>query len=105
MTDTNKRYMFEYQDLPNGVRIVALDCRLKDLHPQPANTGGEIKMMVPAVTIKDCTKIDGCLYYHLGRCNESYMNELVELFQKSLELDKNWKKGKGISLILPDGGK
>ena len=75
MLDPNRKYVFEYQDLPNGVRIVSLDCRIKDLHPQPRMVNGEIKLMVPAVTTKDCRSIDGCIYYHLGRCQEIYMNE------------------------------
>lgn len=58
-------------------------------------------MMVPAVTTKDCRMIDGCIYYHLGRCQETYMNELVEFFQKSLKLDKNWKRNNdGVKFIL-----
>lgn len=45
--------------------------------------------------------IDGCIYYHLGRCQETYMNELVEFFQKSLKLDKNWKRNDdGVKFIL-----
>jgi len=103
MIDLNHKYTFEYQDLPNGVRIVSLDCRIKDLHPQPKLVNGEVKMMLPAVTTKDCTKIDGCIYYYKGRCSETYINELVELFQKSLKLDKNWKKNQGINFILPNG--
>ena len=92
MLNPNKKYIFEYQDLPNGVRLVALDCHIKDLHPQPKMVNGELKMMVSAVMRKDCTKIDGCVYFYLGRCHESYMNELVEFFNKSLKLDKNWKR-------------
>lgn len=103
MIDPNHKYIFEYQDLPNGHRIVSLDCRLKDLHPQSKLVNGDVKMMMPAVTVKDCTKIDGCIYYCKGRCHETYMNELVELFQKSLKLDKNWKKNDGIDFILPNG--
>jgi len=103
MIDPNHKYIFEYQDLPNGHRIVSLDCRLKDLQPQPKLVNGEVKMMLPAVTTKDCTKIDGCIYYYKGRCHETYMNELVELFQKSLKLDKNWKRNDGINFTLPNG--
>lgn len=101
MLDPSRKYIFEYQDLPNGVRIVSLDCRIKDLHPQPRMVNGEIKMMVPAITTKDCRMIDGCIYYHLGRCQETYMNELVEFFQKSLKLDKNWSRNDdGVKFIL-----
>ena len=101
MLDPNKKYIFEYQDLPNGVRLVALDCHIKDLHPQSRIVNGEVKLMIPEHMKKDCTNIDGCVYYYLGRCHESYLNELVEFFNKALKLDKNWKRNdKGVKFIL-----
>ncbi len=96
--DKNGMIHFEYQDIKEtGTRIVALDCKLKDLYPQTLTVDGKPQFRPPAMTIKDCTKIDGCIYYHLGRVSDTVMIDLIEKFQKLLKED-SWKEQQGIIL-------
>lgn len=87
---------FEYQFIPSkGVTLVALDSHLKDYDFQPTWENGQLKMKCPEKTIKDCTHIDGCIYFHLGHVPDSVMVDLIEKFQK-LKQEKGWKPGQGI---------
>lgn len=96
--DKNGIIHFEYQDLPTGVRIVALDCTIRQLHPKTYLKDGKPMLQLPEMTMKDCTNIDGCIYYHLGRVPDSVMVDLIEKFQKLLK-EKNWKKNDGFKFI------
>lgn len=89
---------FEYQEFP-GFTLVALDARLSELGFQPVMENGQMMMRRPERTIKDCRNIDGCVYVHLGRVDDTEMIRLIELFQKA-KLEKGWKQHEG--LIVPD---
>lgn len=102
--DRNGLIHFEYQDIPQtGTRIVALDCTIKQLQPVAYLKDGKPMLKLPEVTIKDCTHIDGCIYYHLGRVPDTVMVDLIEKFQK-LAKEDGWKENKGFNFILPDNG-
>lgn len=90
---------FEYQTLPNGVTVVALDSKLSDYDIHPSMENGKLEMRIPEKTVKDCRNIDGCIYFHLGRASDRVMVDLIEKFQK-LKLEKGWKPSKG--LVVPD---
>lgn len=94
-----KKIKFEYQEF-KGYTLVALDARLEDFKPQPVKEGGKLKLRVASRTIKDCTKIDGCIYMHLGRVTDEEMIQLIELFQKLKKENNNWKQERG--LIVPN---
>lgn len=89
---------FEYQEM-SDFTIVALDSKLSDYNFQPAMEEGKPIMRKPENTIKDCRKIDGCVYFHLGHVTDSVMIDLIEKFQK-LRAEKGWKQQQG--LIIPD---
>lgn len=88
---------FEWQPFC-GYRIVALDCKLSDFKGVAAIENGVPVMKYPEKTVKDCRNIDGCVYYMLGRVDESYMIELIENFQKVLKEKGAWKPQKGIEI-------
>lgn len=96
--DTGRPIHFEYQEL-NGFTVVALDSKLSDYNFQPAFENGQKVLKCVDKTIKDCRNIDGCVYFHLGRCDDATMVRLIELFQK-LKAEKGWKQQQG--LIVPD---
>ena len=89
---------FEFQKFGN-VTVVALDSKLSDYKFQPVVQNGQIRMQIPAYTVKDCRNIDGCIYFHLGRTDDRVMIDLIEKFQK-LKMEKGWKPGAG--LIVPN---
>lgn len=94
----SKPIHFEYQTI-KGITLVALDARMADFDFQPVKENGKLVMRRPDVTIKDCRKIDGCVYFHLGRTEDSVMVDLIEKFQK-LKKEGGWKQEQG--LVVPD---
>lgn len=75
---------FEYKDLPAGYRAVSLNSKLKDYERKVIYIKGEPKIVIPEMAIKDCRKIDGCVYFAPKNTAESKLNELIELFNKLL---------------------
>lgn len=94
----SKPIHFEYQEI-KGVTIVALDSKLSDYQFTPVKEGGKMVLKCPEKTIKDCRKIDGCIYFHLGRVDDSVMVDLIEKFQK-LKKEKGWKQEGGV--VIPE---
>lgn len=98
MTNNQQPY-FEYQVYPEAT-VVALNASLDDFKAQAVMRDGHPCVMFKEKTIKDCTKIDGCVYLHLGHVSDAVMCDLIEKFQKLKKEQKNWQpKGK---LILPN---
>lgn len=94
----SKKIHFEYQVI-KGITVVALDSKLSDYGFQPVMDGGEMKVMIPEKTVKDCRNIDGCVYFHLGHVSDAIMIDLIEKFQK-LKAEGGWTQHEG--LIVPD---
>lgn len=98
MIKENKQPHFEYEEYPEAT-VVALNATLDDFKGQPVIKDGQSCIEYKERTIKDCTKIDGCIYFHLGYVADTVMCELIEKFQAMKKETKNWQpKGK---LILP----
>lgn len=85
---------FEYQFVNDGkggrVRFVALNESLNFFKVKIKMVNGTLVKSYEAMTIKDCTKIDGCIYFAAGRVSDSEMIRMIELFQKALK-EKGWK--------------
>lgn len=94
----NRPIHFEYQKFGEHT-IVALDSKLSDYGFQPVMENGELVVKRAERTVKDCSSIDGCIYFHLGRVADSVMTDLIEKFQK-LKKEKGWRQQPG--LIVPD---
>ena len=95
----NRQPFFEYEEYPEAT-VVALNATLDDFKAQPITRDGKPYVHFKERTVKDCTRIDGCVYMHLGRVSDMVMCDLIEKFQKLKRESKNWKpKGK---LILPN---
>ncbi len=94
----NRPIHFEYQKFKN-LTVVALDSKLSDYGFQPVMENGKLVVKCPEKTVKDCRKIDGCVYFHLGHVSDSVMVDLIEKFNK-LKEEKGWKQQQG--LIVPD---
>lgn len=94
----NQQPYFEYEEYPEAT-VVALNASLDDFKAQPIERDGQQFVHFKEKTVKDCTKIDGCVYMHLGHVADAVMCDLIEKFQKLKKEQKNWTpKGK---LILP----
>ena len=99
MTNTKQQPYFEYEIYPEAT-IVALNATLDDFKGHATMRDGQPCVVFKEKTIKDCTKIDGCVYLHLGHVTDAVMCDLIEKFQKLKKEQKNWQpKGK---LILPN---
>ena len=95
----NKQPHFEYQEYPEAT-VVALNATLDDFKGHAIMRDGQPSVVFKEKTIKDCTKIDGCVYLHLGHVSDAVMCDLIEKFQKLKGEHKNWQpKGK---LVLPN---
>lgn len=81
---------FEYKDLPAGYRAVSLNSKLKDYERKVVYIKGEPKIVIPEMAIKDCRKLDGCVYFAPKNTAESKLNELIELFNKLLLEKSGW---------------
>lgn len=98
MIDNKQQPYFEYEVYPEAT-VVALNATLDDFKGHAIMRGGQPCVVFKEKTIKDCTKIDGCVYLHLGHVSDAIMCDLIEKFQKLKKEQKNWQpKGK---LILP----
>lgn len=97
--NTNNQITFEYQDYPECT-VVALEATLDDFKGQPVVVDGKPHVRFAERTIKDCTKIDGCIYFHKGRVSDSLMCDLIEKFNKLKKEHKEWKSSG--RLILRD---
>ena len=86
---------FEWQQFGN-YKIVALDARLSDFKGVAYLDNGVPMMRFPEKTVKDCRNIDGCIYYCLGRADDSYMIDLIEKFQILIKDKRGWKPQQGI---------
>ena len=85
---------FEFQDIVNGTeryRIVVLNAKLADITPRIVKRDGRLMKVISALTTKDCRHIDGCVYFHLGNCHETVMNDLCQTFQNMMADRKAWK--------------
>lgn len=90
---------FEYEVYPEAI-VVALNATLDDFKGHAIMRDGQPCVVFKEKTIKDCTKIDGCVYLHLGHVSDAVMCDLIEKFQKLKKEQKNWQpKGK---LIMPN---
>lgn len=99
MIKDDKQPYFEYQEYPEAT-VVALNATLDDFKGHAVMRNGQPCVVFKEKTIKDCTKIDGCVYLHLGHVPDTLMCDLIEKFQKLKKESKNWKpKDK---LILPN---
>lgn len=85
--DKDGKIRFEYLDMPNGIRVVALDSKLVDFEPKPAMENGRLVLKTVEKTVKDCVKIDGCIYVAPGRVADVVMVDMIEKFQKLLKED------------------
>lgn len=83
---------FEYNDLAAGYRAVSLNAPLEHFK-QKVRIGedGKPQIYIEEMTVKDCRKIDGCVYFAAGRLSDSEMVELIELFQKVYREKGGWK--------------
>ena len=61
---------------------------------------GKPMVRLPEKTVKDCRKIDGCVYLHLGHVTDSVMVNLIELYQKAKDNEK-WQDNQN-GLVVPD---
>ena len=92
---------FERQYLPSHkCTVVALDARLSDFEGKPVEINGKPMVRLPEKTVKDCRRIDGCVYLHLGHVTDRVMVELIELYQKAKDSGK-WQDNQN-GLIVPD---
>lgn len=92
---------FERQWLPNHqCTVVALDARLTDFEGKPVMINGKPMVRLPEKTVKDCRKIDGCVYLHLGHVTDRVMVSLIELYQKAKDNEK-WQDNQN-GLVVPD---
>lgn len=92
---------FEFEQYPNAT-VVALDAKLDDFKGRPCKLPGGIDgVEYPPKTAKDCTKIDGCVYLHLGTVPDSEMVRLIEIFLKALQDKKLWKQSTP-GIIIPN---
>lgn len=98
MTNSEQPH-FEYQEYPEAT-VVALNATLDDFKAHATMRDGKPCIHFKEKTVKDCTKIDGCVYLHLGHVTDAVMCDLIEKFQKLKRESGNWEaKGK---LALPD---
>lgn len=88
--DKDKKIIFEYRDLPAGYRAVSLNSKLKDYERKVIYIKGEPQIIIPEMAIKDCRKIDGCVYFAPKNTPEPKLNELIELFNKVLHEKSGW---------------
>lgn len=97
---------FEYQFVDDGkggrVRFVGLNAPLSFFKVKMAMRDGQLVRQYEEMTIKDCTNIDGCIYFAKGRVSDSQMIAMIELFQKALN-EKGWKRN--IEADIYDGTK
>ena len=92
---------FERQYMPrHQCTVVALDARLSDFEGKPVTIDGKLMIRLPEKTIKDCRKIDGCVYLHLGHVEDRVMVDLIELYQKIAKSNK-WQDNQN-GLVIPD---
>lgn len=90
--------IFEYQNYPECT-MVALDATLDYFKGYPITVNGLPCVKFNERTVKDCTKIDGCIYLHKGTVSDNVMCDLIEKFNKLKQESRDWKEaGK---LILP----
>ncbi len=93
---------FERQWLPSHqCTVVALDARLSDFQGKPVMVNGKPMVRLPEKTVKDCRKIDGCVYLHLGHVSDSLMVQLIETYQKAKD-NKEWQNNESDPLIPDD---
>lgn len=81
---------FQYRDLPQGYRAVSLDSKLDDYAQKVVHVKGELKVVIPEMVVKDCRKIDGCVYFAQKNTSESELNDMIELFNKVLHEKSRW---------------
>ena len=97
----SKPIRFERQYMPKyKCTVVALNSKLSDFQGKPVMENGKLMVRLPEKTIKDCRKIDGCVYMHLGHVKESVMVGFIELYQKIVNSDK-WRDNEN-GLMVPD---
>lgn len=82
--------LFQYRDLKAGYRAVSLNSRLSDYERKIITIKGEPTVIIPEMAIKDCRKIDGCVYLAPKDTPEPKMNELIETFNKLLNEKNGW---------------
>lgn len=84
--------LYDYQYYPESqCTVVAMEATLDDFKAQPINKNGKLMTYFKERTVKDCRNIDGCIYFHLGRVDDSKLVELIEKFQKAKKEVKDWK--------------
>lgn len=99
LTDKEHQTIFEYETFPECT-VVALDAPLSYFAAQPITQNGTTCVRFNDRTIKDCTRIDGCIYMHKGCVPDNVMVDLIEKFNKLKAESKDWKtKGR---IILPN---
>ena len=94
---TPSRISFEFTEVPEtpvmaAYKVVALNSRLKDYDAKAKMVDGQLKLIKPAATVKDCRHIDGCVYFMLGRVPDAIMTDYIEKFQKVLKDNVEWKE-------------
>lgn len=86
---------FEYQFVDDGkggkVRFVALNESLSFFKVKMKMVNGQLIKCYEAMTIKDCTHIDGCIYFAKGRIDDTEMTRMIELFQMALK-ERGWQR-------------
>ena len=88
--DKDGKMRFEYLDMENGIRVVTLDSKLSDFEPKPVMENGQLVLKTVEKTVKDCVKIDGCIYVAMGRVPDVLMVDMIEKFQKLLK-EEDWE--------------
>ncbi len=82
MTNKDRNICFEWETYhdDHDITIVALDATLEDFKGQPINVNGKPEVYFKERTVKDCTNIDGCVYFHLGHVTDDVLVRLIEKF-------------------------
>lgn len=91
---------YEYKEYSH-ITMVAINAKLDDFKGQPVMNNGKTELRFKERTVKDCTKIDGHVYLHLGHVPEDIMTEMAIKFQRYKQDHKNnWKREGSFTISL-----
>lgn len=100
ITNKDKNICFEWETYhdDHDITVVALDATLEDFKGKPTMINGKPEVYFKERTVKDCTNIDGCVYFHLGHVSDSILVDLIEKFdnvrRKLISAKKFGNKGR-----------
>ena len=83
---------FEWETFPEEhVTIVALGARLDDFKAQPKIIDGKPMAYYKERTVKDCRKLNGRIFLHLGHVQDSVITDLATIFDNVMASQKEQK--------------